>query len=148
MPPPDNPESIAQPLAENPENIIEPIANDGNEITATALSQLLIDARVKKRVSERVSPGIKHIIRSETLGETLGKTFRAKKSRWESRIGLYAWLPVKLSPRLVFLRGRIPAVEHLPGYSSGASTTLRNVQEKSLFGWQIPFSKLRHFRTE
>ena len=45
----------------------------------------------------------------KTLGRTVGKTFRAKKSRQESRresrIGLYAWLPAGLSPRLVFLRG-------------------------------------------
>ena len=50
-----------------------------------------------------------HIIRSEilgeTLGETVGETFRAKKSRRESWIGLYAWLPARLSPRLIFLRG-------------------------------------------
>ena len=41
-----------------------------------------------------------------TLGETVGETFHAKKSRQESRresrIGLYAWLPARVSPRLVF----------------------------------------------
>ena len=46
------------------------------------------------RVKKRVSPVVMHIIRSETLGETLGgivgKSFRAKQSRRESRIGLYA----------------------------------------------------------
>ena len=41
-----------------------------------------------------------HRFRSETFGET----FCAKKSHWESRIGLYAWLQATLSPRLVFLR--------------------------------------------
>ena len=79
----------------------------------------------RTRVSERVSPGVMHIIRSETLAESLGKTlsktlgktlgqtvgntFSDKKSRHESRresrIGLYAWLPARLSPRVVFLRG-------------------------------------------
>ena len=39
MPPPDNMESIAQPVAENSEHIVELIANDGDGITATALSQ-------------------------------------------------------------------------------------------------------------
>ena len=45
----------------------------------------------------------------ETLGETLVETFRARESRQEScqesRIGSYAWLSARLSPRLVFLRG-------------------------------------------
>ena len=40
----------------------------------------------------------------ETFGDTIGETFLAKKSRRESRIGLYAWLPARLSPRLFFLR--------------------------------------------
>ena len=81
----------------------------------------------RKKVSERVSLGVMHIIRSATLGETfwresptnslaeclgktLGKTvdetFCAKNSRRESRIGLYAWLPARLSPRHGLLRER------------------------------------------
>ena len=41
------------------------------------------------------------------LGKILGESFCAKKSRQESRIGLYAWLPARLSPILVFLRGKL-----------------------------------------
>ena len=93
-----------------------------NLLTKRRYIILFTTSRVKKRVSERVSPGVMHIIRSETLGETLGETFWREKScqqsgrescrdsRWdfwrdswrESRIGLYAWLPARLSPRLVF----------------------------------------------
>ena len=43
-----------------------------------------------------------------SLGETLAEIFRAKESRQEScqesRIGSYAWLSERLSPRLVFLK--------------------------------------------
>ena len=44
-----------------------------------------------------------------SLGESLGETFCAKESHQEScresRIGSYAWLSARLSPRLVCLRG-------------------------------------------
>ena len=60
----------------------------------------------KKTSLGRVSPGVMHIIRSETLGETFGETvgeiFHAKKSCRESWIGSCAWLPARLSLRLVF----------------------------------------------
>ena len=65
--------------------------------------------RRKKRVSKRVSPRVMHVIRSETLDKTLGETFRDNKSRRECRIGLYAWLPARLSSGLVFYTGMIMA---------------------------------------
>ena len=60
------------------------------------------DSRVKKRVSVRVLPSVMQIIRTENLGGTLGETLSREKFRQESWIGLYAWLPARLSPRLVF----------------------------------------------
>ena len=96
----------------------------------------LIHTPVKKRVLERVLQRVVDIIRSETLGrrlastkslakslvesltkslaetlsetlvETFGETSRSPSVSPESRIGLYAWLSARLSPRLVFfLRG-------------------------------------------
>ena len=58
-------------------------------------------ARVKKRVSETVSPRVMHRIRFETLWCEKSR----QESSQESRIGSYAWLSARLSPRLVFLRG-------------------------------------------
>ena len=89
--------------------------------------------RVKKRVSERVLPRVMHIIRteslpetlSETLRETFGETFRARQaSCQESRIGLYALLLARLSPRLGFLRG--DAISHLKYYVLRLIHGLRN----------------------
>ena len=69
------------------------------KLLVTDLREIPWTTRVKKRVSEGVSLGVMHIIRSEsislieslgktlgkTLGETDAETFRAKKSRQESR---------------------------------------------------------------
>ena len=67
---------------------------------------------VEKRVSKRVSPRVMRRIRFETLDETLGETLWREKSRQEyhrePRIGSFARLSTRLSPRLVFLRGENP----------------------------------------
>ena len=81
----------------------------------------VISPRKKTSLGESRPPGVRRILRSETFGEslsetfgkTVNETFRTKKSRQESRIG-YAWLPTRLSPRLVFLRGSLMRIARAP----------------------------------
>ena len=53
-------------------------------------------------------------IHSETLGETFGETSRSPSVSPECRMGWYAWLSARLSSRLVFLRGYVPAKSYQP----------------------------------
>ena len=56
-----------------------------------------VHLRKKKRISERVSLGVMHIIRSEPFWREKSRQNSHRESRQESRIGLYAWLPARLS---------------------------------------------------
>ena len=54
-------------------------------------------------VSARVKMSLGESRRDSSISSDPGETFRAKKSCQESRIGLYAWHPAILSPKLVFV---------------------------------------------